>query len=154
MGLPSISQLFPTGSVEEPVFRNANPASMFYAPLCVFVAPDPVQNFYDLVTGKVQPENCNYNEPLPLKIHRLESLRIWYNTERAQKQLLLLGAVILRKLFRTTQNLTVLVERDKSQTDVDTNAKRKKKRKTMYEFGKFVEFGHKMFKYRYTPFMF
>ena len=81
---------------------------MYYESLCASVVLDPTQDFYDLISGKVQPVNSNYNEPLSLMILRFESLRLWDESESGERELLRLGAVLLRKLLQATQGLSIL----------------------------------------------
>ena len=129
--LPPTSLLFPFESVDEPGIMNAKQTSMFYEPLCASVAPDPTQEFHDLISGKVQPVKSKYNEPLPLMILRFESLRLWNNSECVHRKLLTLGTVILRKLLQATQQLTILNQQDSLETESVPKAELKKRRKTM-----------------------
>ena len=131
--LPSVCLLFPFEYFDEPGIMNAKQTSIFYEPLCVSVAPDPPQDFFDLIEDNVLPGNSQYDEPLPLMLLRFESLRLWNMTEGVPRILLTLGTVILRKLLRATEHLTVMTQ----QTESDPKVEYKKRRKTM----DFVETG-------------
>ena len=141
--LPSVSLLYPFESVDEPGIMNAKQTSIFYEPLCVSVAPDPPQDFYDLIEDNVLPGNSQYDEPLPLMLLRFESLRLWNMTEAVPRILLTLGTVILRKLLQATQHLSVMTQ----QTECDPKVECKKRRKTMDG----VETGIPLKRMRYLP---
>ena len=110
---PPISQLFQFDSVKEPGIMNASQTSMFYDPLCVSVVPDAGPEFHELLTNEASTvPSISYNEPLPLMFLRFESMRRLNNADGAQKRLLSLGVVILRKLLQATQQFSILYQQD------------------------------------------
>ena len=52
--LPAISALFPFASTEEPVDVSERPKCLFYEPVCAHIAPDPPEEFYDVLHSKVE----------------------------------------------------------------------------------------------------
>ena len=115
---PPISQLFQFDSVKEPGIMNASQTSMFYDPLCASVVPDSGPEFHELLTNEASTvPSISNNEPLPLMFLRFESMRRLTKADGAQKRLLSLGIVTLRKLFQATQQFSILYQQDSTQKE-------------------------------------
>ena len=53
--LPQLSLLFPSESTEVPGTLGGRQTSLFYEPLCAHIAPDPPEEFYNLLNGSEEP---------------------------------------------------------------------------------------------------